>query len=61
MENNGNTEVILFSRYSLTDPRKQEILHWLATSVQDVLVEQQEYAKKVFPKLLSNTPAIYLS
>jgi hypothetical protein len=61
MENGSNLEVILFSDQSLTPPRRQEILEWFRTTLQSAVDKQHANIKKVFVRILSDTPAIFLS
>ncbi len=37
METNNNIEVILLSKFSLTNSRQNEIVKWLATTVQSAI------------------------
>ena len=61
MGNSNNLEVILISDQSLTPWRRQEILEWLRTTLQSAVEKQHMNIKKVFIKILSDTPAIFLS
>jgi hypothetical protein len=61
MKNNNTVEVILFSKYSLTDLRQKELVKWLGTCAQSAIERQQEKAKNIFLRTLKDTPAIHLS
>ena len=61
MKNYNQIEVILFSKYCLTDIRQKELVRWLGTTAQAVIRHQNQKAKTIFPKMLKDTPAIYLS
>ena len=61
MKNYNQIEVILFSNYSFRNLRQKELLRWLGTTAQYAIARQQEIAKKIFLKMLKDTPAIYLS
>ena len=61
MKNYNQVEVVLFSKYSPGDLREKELLRWLKTIAQSVIVLQHEKTKKLFLKILKGTPAIYLS
>jgi hypothetical protein len=54
-------EVILFSKFSLHDIRQKELVRWLGTTAQSIIVQQQEKSKKLFLKTLKDSPAIYMS
>ena len=61
MKNYNQVEVILFSKYSLTNLRQKELARWLGTTAQSAIVRQREKAKKLFLRALKDTPAIYMS
>ena len=61
MKNYNQVEIILFSKYSLRDLRQKELARWLGTTAQSAIQRQNEKAKKLFPTLLKDTPAIYMS
>jgi len=61
MKNNNAIEVILFSNYSFRNIRQKELIRWLGTTAQSIIVQQHEKVKKLFLKSLKNTPAIYMS
>ena len=61
MKNYNMVEVILFSKYSFTDPRQKELVRWIGTTLQSAIVQQQEMATKIFLRTLKGTSAIYLS
>lgn len=61
MKNYNQVEVILFSRYSSQNPRHKELVTWLGTSAQSAISRQLRIAKKIFLRVLKDTPAIYLS
>jgi len=61
MKNFNQVEVILFSKYSLRDLRQKELVRWLGTTAQSAISQQQAIAKKLFLRLLKDTPAIYMS
>ncbi|HEX2628763.1 MAG TPA: hypothetical protein VHM26_07125 [Chitinophagaceae bacterium] len=56
-----NTDVILFSQYPFADPRQKQLVKWLTTTVQAMIVRQEKRTKKVFVRILRDTPAIYMS
>jgi len=60
MKNNNKLEVILFSKYSLTNLQQKELVKWLGM-LQSVITYQHEKSKKLFLSALIDTPAIYLS
>jgi hypothetical protein len=60
MKKNNKLEIILYSRYSLTDSQQKELVKWLGT-LQSVIGDQHEKSKRLFLKALSETSAIYLS
>jgi hypothetical protein len=53
--------VILFSKYSFADPRQKELVRWVGTTLQSAIGRQHEIAKKIFLRILKDTPAIYMS
>jgi hypothetical protein len=61
MENNNKIEVILFSKYSLSDIRRKELVKWVGITIQPAISHQHDSAKKLFLRNLKDTPAIYLS
>ena len=61
MKSNNIIEVILFSKYSLTDLRRKELVKWLGTTLQPAIRQQHDMAKKLLLKKLKDSPAIYLS
>ena len=61
MKNNNVVEVVLFSKYSLTDLRQKELVKWLGTTLQSAISRQHDMTKKLFPVKLKDSPAIYLS
>ena len=61
MKNNNKVQVLLFSKYSLEDFTQRELVKWLGTTLQPIIVQQDETTKKLFLKTLKDTPAIYLS
>jgi len=61
MKNYNQIEVILFSNYSFRNLRQKELLRWLGTTAQSAIQRQNERAKKLFPAVLKDSPAIYLS
>jgi len=61
MKNYNQIEVILFSKYSLSNLRQKELVTWLGTTLQPAIGRQQAKAKKIFLKIIKDTPAIYLS
>ena|GEM_PF-6618944 len=61
MKSGGNLEVVLLSDKSLSERRRQEILEWFRTTLQSAVDKQETNMKKVFVKILSDTPAIFLS
>ena len=61
MKNYNQVEVILFSKYSPGNLHQKELITWLGTTLQPVIVRQQAKAKKIVLKIIKDTPAIYLS
>ena len=61
MKNNNIVELILFSKYSLTDLRRRELVKWLGTTLQRAISQQHDIAKKFHFKTLKDSPVIYLS
>jgi hypothetical protein len=61
MKNYNQVEVILFTKYSLTNMRQKELVRWLGTTVQTTIGHQHAHAKKIILRILKDTPAIYLS
>ena len=61
MKYSNQLEVILFSKYSLLDQRRKELVRWLGTTAQSVIGQQLEKAKKINLQTLKETPAIYMS
>lgn len=61
MKNNKKVEVVLFIKYSFADPRQKELVRWLGTTLQSVIVGQQLEARRLFLSRLIDTPPIYLS
>ena len=61
MKNNNVVEVILFTKYSLTDLRRKELVKWLGTTLQSAIMQQNDITKRLFLGTLKDSPAIYLS
>jgi len=61
MKYSNQLEVILFSKYSLLDLRRKELVRWLGTTAQSVIGRQHEKAQKINLRTLKETPPIYLS
>jgi hypothetical protein len=61
MKNYNQIEVILFTKYSFNDPNRRELIKWLGTTAQSAISQQQVIVKKLFLRLLKDTPAIYMS
>lgn len=61
MKYSHQLEVILFSKYSLTDLRQKELVRWLETTAQSVIGRQLEKAKKINLRTLTEAPEIYMS
>jgi hypothetical protein len=61
MKHYNNFEVILLSNHSSPDLSQKELIKWLTTILQPTIDKQQESIKKMFLKILKETPAIYLS
>jgi hypothetical protein len=61
MEDDNNMEVILVSKYALSDLRQKELRKWLQTVLQPAIRIQHEKVEKMFLGPLKSTPAIYLS
>jgi hypothetical protein len=56
-----NIEVVLLSNHSSTASGRNELVKWLTTILQPVLDKQHESIKKMFLRILKDTPAIFLS
>lgn len=61
MKNYNQLQVILFSKYSFKDMRQRELVKWLGTSAQSAIERQQARVKKLFLRILKDTPPIYMS
>jgi len=61
MKNYNQVEVILISNYSFNNLNQKELVRWLGTVAQSAINRQQQEVKKMFPRILKNSPAIYLS
>lgn len=61
MKNYNQIEIILFSKYSLKNLSQKELARWLGTTAQYTIGRQHEIAKKIFLRILKDTPAIYMS
>ncbi len=61
MKQDNNVEVILVSKYALTNSSQKELRKWLKVILQPAIRLQQEQVEKMFLRLLKNTPAIFLS
>jgi len=61
MKKYNQVEVILFSKYSLSNLRHKELVTWLGTTLQPAISRQQSKAKKMFLKSIKESPAIYMS
>ena len=61
MKNNNMVEVILFSKYSLTNMRQKELVRWLGTTAQAAIGYQHDKTKKLILRTLKDTPAIFMS
>ena len=54
MKNNNKTEVILFSKYSLTDLYHRELVKWLGTTLQPAIRQQHDLAHAEDHQISSN-------
>jgi hypothetical protein len=54
MKNNNTLEVILISKYSLTDLQQKELVKWLGM-LQSVITYQHEKSKKLFLSCIERT------
>lgn len=61
MKYHNNIEVVLLSNYSASDSSRKELVKWLTATLQPVIDKQHESIKKIFLRILKDTPAIYLS
>jgi hypothetical protein len=61
MKKYNQTEVILFSKYSLRDSNQKEFIRWLGTTAQSAIGLQQAKAKKLFLRRLKDSPPVYMS
>lgn len=61
MKNINKVEVILFSKYSLGNPRQKELVRWLGTTLQSAIARQENLSRKLFLRTLKDSPAIYMS
>jgi len=61
MKNNNNLELILFSKFPLRDPRQKELLKWLTTTMQSVIIKQREWTWNRFFWILEDTEPICMS
>ena len=61
MKDYHQLEVILFSRYSLKNLNQKDLLKWLRTTAQFAIDRQNDRAKKLLLKTLTDSPAIYFS
>ncbi|MES1215287.1 MAG: hypothetical protein ABUT20_07215 [Bacteroidota bacterium] len=61
MKNYNQVEVILFSKYIPKDLRQKEMIRWLGTTAQYAIGRQEEKTKKLYFRLLKDTPPVYMS
>ena len=61
MKNYHHVEVVLFPEYAFTDWRRKELVRWLGTRVQPAIDRQQKKTRKLYLRVLKDTPAIYMS
>ncbi len=61
MKNNNKIEVILFSKYSLTNLHQRELVKWVGTTLQPAISRQHAVTQKLFLNTLKNSEPIYLS
>jgi hypothetical protein len=61
MKNYNQLELVLFSRYSFKNLDQRDLVRWLGTTAQHAIDYQKGRTKKLFLKVLRDTPAIYLS
>jgi len=61
MKYNNTIEIILPSKFSSAYWEQKDLVKWLTTTVQSVIVKQQVRTKKIFPGTMKDTPAIYMS
>ena len=61
MKQNNKIEVILSSKYILTDFYQRELVKWLGTTLQPAITRQHAATPKFFLNTLKNSEPIYLS
>ena len=61
METNNKLEVILYSKYSLTETGKKKLMIWINAIIQPAIDHQHQTVKKMFLKNLPDSPPIYMS
>jgi hypothetical protein len=61
MKSDNNIEVILLSKPSVTNSYQKELVKWLTTTVQPAIAIQHATTKKLFLRILKDTPAILMS
>jgi len=61
MNNNNEVEVLLFSNLPLTHLQHKELLRWLATRIQPVVLAQHEKVREFILAIWKDTPALYMS
>jgi hypothetical protein len=61
MKQHNNIEIIHLSKQASTDRSQKALVKWLTTILQSAIDKQQERSKKMYLRILEETPAIYLS
>ena len=61
MKHHNNIEIILLSKQGSTDTGQKALVKWLTTILQFEIDKQQESIENMFPGILEDAPAIYLS
>ena len=61
MKHHNNIEIILISKQGSTHTGQKALVKWLATILQFAIDKQQENIENMFPRILEDEPAIYLS
>lgn len=59
--NNVSLELILFSNYSPGSSRQKDLVKWLTTTAQPAIGKQQDRTKKIYLRILKDSPPIHLS
>lgn len=61
MKHHNNIEIILLSKQASAGRSQKALIKWLTTILQSAVDKQQESIKKMFVRILGDSPAIYLS